>query len=377
MHRSVALAVVAVALVLGLRPTVGAAQSPRLVIFEGFLSTDCGHCAHAGEAMQQLAQQYAAAGSPVTFVEQSRGQLTDPRQARFRAAYTGDPSAIGLPWTITDSGAQVANGQVGGDTVPEYVSEYKRLVDAELARAARADVQAYSRRVGDDMRVYLQVTNLATTLSAANDATVWALVYEDVDVVAGANLTGRYVRGVASQPLTSVLVTGATASFTLDVTPTANRPLSSPTWQDAVDWSKLHALAFVDYRPGGATGSYDMVQAGVAAPGGMTLGSDNVHFIIDSRGETTWRSNLPLSGPSQLVWTASADQLWLTVTPATFSLPAQVQVGVDLTGMPEGDYEGHLTFASTAADGAPLLRAMTVAGSYVEAYSVFVPVVLY
>jgi hypothetical protein len=73
---------------------------------------------------------------------------------------------------------------------------------------------------------------------------VHAIVYEETHVAD----TDRFVRAVVSTAITS-LAPGDTATFTLEVSlPGAN-------------WSRLHSVVLADYRPAGATGPYDMLQA--------------------------------------------------------------------------------------------------------------------
>ena len=91
----------------------------------------------------------------------------------------------------------------------------------------------------------------SVTLGPANSATVWVLVYEQSDSgpVSG-GLTSRYVRAKVSQAMSANLSPGASAQYSLTVD-----SLSS------VDWSKMHAVVIVDYKPNPSIRPYDTYQA--------------------------------------------------------------------------------------------------------------------
>ncbi len=148
---------------------------------------------------------------------------------------------------MADSGHQFSTGVVA------YYNVYKGLVDAELARPAAADVQANAWRIGSRYRVSARVVNRSgTTLSSANAATVHVIVHEEIKV----GVTSRTVRDAVYTSVTGAIVDGASQTFSLDtrdITPS--------------DWSKVRVLVLVDYRPGGASGAYDMLQAAHASLG--------------------------------------------------------------------------------------------------------------
>ena len=144
---------------------------------------------------------------------------------------------------MTDSGYNTADGPVSFPTG-------QIMIDDSLARAPKADIFAQVQRVGDSYHFDVQVTNLSGVgLSSSNEATVYAIVYEDVTPNASTTpLTSRYVRAVASTGISS-LANGATGSYSLDTSDLTG-----------VDWGRLHPVVLVDYRPGGS-GYYDMLQA--------------------------------------------------------------------------------------------------------------------
>jgi uncharacterized repeat protein (TIGR01451 family) len=153
---------------------------------------------------------------------------------------------------MVDSGVYISNGYLGDSAHDTY----KAMVDAELARPAQAEIVALAQRVGNSFHFEGQLTNLSgATLSSSNSATIHAIVYEEhtpedpnVD-----HITGRIVRAAVSSPISS-LAHNATASFVLDTA-----ELST-----VVDWDKVHTVVLADYRPGGSSGAYDMLQAAMA-----------------------------------------------------------------------------------------------------------------
>lgn len=165
---------------------------------------------------------------------------------RSYLAFGGNPGGAILPWAMTDSGSQVLFGESG----TTFYNYSRIMVDAALARPPQANITARVERVGNRYHFDIQVTNLSgVTLSASNEATVYAIVYETGDPDYVTKLTSRFVRAVASTSISS-LANGATASFSLD-TPDLS----------GVDWTRLHPVVLVDYRPGGSSGTYDMLQA--------------------------------------------------------------------------------------------------------------------
>ena len=114
-----------------------------------------------------------------------------------------------------------------------------------LARSPEARLVVSRQRVGNRFAFEVQVTNLSqATLDSSNGAKLHGIVYEQTHVAD----TDRYVRGVTSVAM-SALPPGETAEYSFEVA------------LGAVDWTRLHSVVLVDYRPGGTTGPYDMLAA--------------------------------------------------------------------------------------------------------------------
>ena len=201
-----------------------------------------------GPVVDQLANEYAAAGQPVVFLEQNVDAPLGNRIGRWWAAH--GPGSVSLPLVMVDSGQQISNGYLGSGAHDTY----EAMVDAELARPPLALLAALGWRLGNRMHFDVTLTNLSgVTLSSSNSATVHALVYEEhtpVDPNVD-HITGRIVRAAVSTGVSPALAHGATAVFTLETAELSN----------VVDWTKVHAIVLVDYRPAGSSGAYDMLQA--------------------------------------------------------------------------------------------------------------------
>jgi len=225
------------------------AINERLIVFEAFLSIYCGFCqSAAGVIESQLVPEYA--GRPVLFLEHDvLLGYTDPRYSRWWDGYQVG-GTVGYPLVMVDSGDQVAERFTGGT---DFYNLYKGMVDAALAvPEGQAKVQVNANRVGDSVAFTVDVTNQGSvTLGPANSATVWVLVYEQSDSgpVSG-GLTSRYVRAKVSQAMSANLSPGASAQYVLTVDSLSG-----------VDWSKMHAVVIVDYKPNPSIRPYDTYQA--------------------------------------------------------------------------------------------------------------------
>lgn len=165
------------------------------------------------------------------------------RQSRMYAAHGG--GTVYFPPIIVDAGDQFTMGYH-----PNFAGVYGPMVDAALARPATGTLHVVRQRVGDTFEFSVEVVNrTGVTLSTANGAAVHALVFED-DPSGVSRVTGRYLRGDDAVSIAS-LTDGDSATFDLVV------DLAGI----GVNWDNLHSVVLVDYRPGGYSGPWDMVQA--------------------------------------------------------------------------------------------------------------------
>lgn len=164
------------------------------------------------------------------------------RLGRWFAAWN-QPGDIYLPLIMVDSGNQISNDSV------DFVTVYGNMVDAALDRPPAARMAVSGTRDGDILHLDVRLANTSgTTMSAANDATLTALVYVEPTNPAA---VPEVLRAQVS-PITT-LADGATRNFALEV------------MVNGLDPTRIRWVVIADYRPGGSSGAFDTLQA-VAGP---------------------------------------------------------------------------------------------------------------
>ncbi len=241
---------------------------------------------------------------------------------------------------MADSGHRVDNGSHAS-----FTTVYRSMVDLELARPPAAEIEAYWRRIGDQIRTYVRLRNEASeSLAAANNATLHALTWEDAHV----GVTGRFVRAAPFLAIASALAPGSEMTATLDSGDLA--PAS---------WAALHTAAAADYRPGGGR-AYDMLQAALAAPADLTLAPDAATVAVDSGQPHDGTVPVHLAGPYVLTWTATTSAPWLAVAPASGTMGADPTVTVLAAGLTPGVQHGTVSFSAGSSDGMSFARSLEV-----------------
>jgi len=333
-------------------PAVHAApQQTRLVVFEAFMRQGCGLSHSAGEVIDGLAPEYAE--QPVVFIEydidSSDSQFVARRQRWWDAYQVG--GSVFLPLVMVDSGNQFSNNVVDGDV-------YRDMIDTSLARPPQAEIKAYWQRVGDSVDFTIQVTNLSdVTLSSINDATVWGIVYEDEHVVN----TDHYVRSVASDDVSN-LAPGTSMTYTLQ-TPDLT----------GVNWSKLHYVALVDYRPDPGERPHDTLQAVVAQPI-FRVQPDTLTLMVDPANAAPPEATASFSTLGTLDWTAETSEAWLTVTPTNSNTTVQPTISVATSTLAAGWQQGGVTFTTTS--GEPISDTLMVNAFYGTVRRIYLPCVM-
>jgi hypothetical protein len=248
---------------------------------------------------------------------------------------------------MVDSGY---NAKAGPAT---YVAAYSTMVDNSLVRAPQAELQAYYNRQGDKVHFSVHVKNLSgKTLSTSNGATVHVLVYEQAHLL----LTGRFVVSTVNTPISS-LANNATGVYELQTVDLVG-----------VDWSKLHYIALVDYRPSVSSTKYDMLQAAEAVPLAQ-VSPDQLVFLVDNSDTSVPNQTAQVHGASGLTWNASESASWLTVT-TTGNLSTPAVFSVSKPALSGGWQQAVVTFSST--DGA-LSDQVTVKAYLGDLISIFLP----
>ncbi len=305
------------------------------------------YSALASVAIEQLASDYA--GQPVIVLEYNVDNAPPSRLSRWFAGFGGENPS--LPLTMVDSGDQIYDGYN-----PNVYSYYQGQVDYSLARPPLADLQATWARVGDQVRFSVSLTNLSgKTLSASNDATLHAIVYEENHI----QYTNRFVRAAVATGINS-LANGATGSYTLNT-----------QVLDEVDWGRLHYIVLADYRPSASSGKYDMLQAAVASPASR-VEPDELIFLVDLHDEQAVSQMSQIIGPAGAGWSASPGAAWVSVAPGSGALPTQPAITVSKHLLTYGWQAGNVSFSF--AGGQPS-DAITVRAYLGDLQRLYLPLV--
>ena len=263
---------------------------------------------------------------------------------------------------MVNSGHHFADGSIAFPNVStsKYYDAYKSMVEAELRRPPEAEVDAFSERVGNHLEFTIWVTNRSdkTLLAWDNGATVNAIVYEDKRVI----LTNRFVRAAADESISSELPPGETAVFTLETSELSG-----------VIWDNLHAVTFVDYRPG--DGAYDMLQAAVAVPPDFVVQPSDLVFLIDPAVPGSPSAQMRLRGLLDLQWSAEESLTWLTVSPDEGPILNSPTVTVNPNELSPGWQSGVVDFTAGSVGGPNFARQVTVQAYFGEVEQIFLPLV--
>jgi len=140
---------------------------------------------------------------------------------------------------MVDSGNQIDSG----DTSFTWV--YSDMIDLALERPATAQMTVQGQRNGDLVHFNVALTNASgETLSAANDATLTALLYEEPTVAS--NIPSVVAAGTAA---ITTLADGDTETITFEVA------------AGSLDPARTRWVVIADYRPASSESAYDTLQA--------------------------------------------------------------------------------------------------------------------
>ena len=176
------------------------------------------------------------------FIDQNVDAPLGGRVDRWFQGY-GLPGDVFLPITMVDSGHDISSGEVN------YVSVYSDMVDTSLSRMPKAQMTVTSVREGNLLRLDARITNTSgVTLSAANGATLTALIYQEPTNPSSVPLVTA--AGTAS---ITTLADGATGDYVFEVV------------VGNLDPERTRWVVIADYRPDTSESAYDTLQA-VAGP---------------------------------------------------------------------------------------------------------------
>jgi len=301
--------------------------------------------------VDQLADEYA--NKPVVFLEHDVDNAAAERYNRWWRAYSGT-GPVTLPLVMVDSGQYISYGYV------DFYKVYKSMVEAEINRPAEAEIEAYAWREGNKVKFSISVTNHsnATLDYFTNRAMVHALVYEDADD----GVTSRIVRGDAGYDI-YLQTPGSLSTYTLETNEL-----------EGVDWDKLHFIAIVDYRPGGNTGPYDILQAAEAQEISFSIRPNPLVFMVDLTDPPPITSTITLAGHDSLDWSVSENIDWLTISPTSGSFPASPLVAIEKSKLTLGwQPEETLIFNISSDDGLHFEENVEVKAFYGSVKKAYLP----
>ena len=214
---------------------------PRLAVLESFVRPGCPVCLGAEAALRNLKAEFA--DDNVLIIEQNVDGPLGGRLERWLEANT-NPGTIYLPLVMTDSGHEISNGE------EDYERVYSQMIDGSLQRPAKTAMTVETTRSGSILRFDVRLTNRSgTTLSAANDATLTALLWQepfDPEAV-------PFVTKARSTTIPT-LADGATGELVLEVSLTG------------LDANRAGWLLIADYQPTGSAHPWDTLQAVTGRP---------------------------------------------------------------------------------------------------------------
>jgi len=186
--------------------------------------------------VDQLAEEFA--GQPVVFLEHDVDAPQGDRISRWWAAW--GPGSATLPLVMVDSGNHISSGSVNFHDV------YSSMVETAMTRPPMARLTVESERHNWMYTFQVTIRNLSeTSLGPTNEATLHAIIYEEAHVAD----TDRWVRAATSTPI-PLLEPGEETTLSMELAVTGVQ-----------DYLKVHSVVLADYRPGGSSGRYDMLQA--------------------------------------------------------------------------------------------------------------------
>jgi hypothetical protein len=256
---------------------------------------------------------------------------------------------------MVDSGHQISSGYLDFHTV------YKGMIDAELSRPPQAEVTGSARRQGNTYQFSVQVKNLTSTLlSPANDARVYAIVYEDAHV----GVTNRIVRASVSASISS-LAPQETGTFSLNT-----GDLSSE-----VNWDHLHLVVLADYRANPNPVAYDMLQAAVLEDTTVTLLPNPISFLVDPADSQGRSVQIEMDGPSTLSWTGSVTASWLQLSASTGSISSPPTLSVEKTKLSPGMQVDEVDFSISSPGGQSYEVKIPVSAYYGPVKHIRLPII--
>ena len=138
-----------------------------------------------------------------------------------------------------------------------------------------------------------------------------------------------------------------------------------------VNWNKLHAVAFVDYRPAGEV--YDILQAAMAIPLDFIVRPSELIFLIDPVDPVDPGASLQLRGPLDLAWSAVESLSWLFLSATTGSILESPTLSIDTGELSAGWQSGIVELSASAAGGPTYTKQVSIQIYFGQVERIFLP----
>jgi PKD repeat protein len=203
---------------------------------------------------------------------------------------------------------------------------------------------------------YLEFRLTATDSAGLSSTATRDLDPRTVDLTFASHPSGAIVgldSAAQPTPFRRTVIVGSTNSISAPTALTASGiPFAFAAWSDG--GAATHNLV-APPAPATYTASYRSTRTLAASPTQLTFRA------VIGQGDPPPAKLLVLnSGPSGLTFTATSDEPWLKVTPASGSAPGTISVRAAARDLTPGTYSGRVTLAAATALGSPLTVRVTL-----------------
>lgn len=179
------------------------------------------------------------------------------------------------------------------------------------------------------------------------EVTVGATTYKG-NVFTGANSSSGGVADIRNNVESVFLPAGTSGSFTVTVRATNIAGDGVPGNADTTDQD--FALVIYNATSGG----------GASPTIGVSPSSFNFTATAGGSNPANQTLNISNTGGGTLNWTATSNQPWLSIAPASGTAPSSPSLSVNITGLAAGTYNGAITVNGTGATNTPVTVPVTL-----------------
>ena len=309
------------------------------------------------------------------------------------------PQSQGLSNYVFDSWSD-GGAQTHTITAPATATTYKATYSAATVGATLVGTET----VGPDVdNAPAGMAEAFRTTASTTGPVSWLTVYLDSSATATELVAGLYA-DAAGKPgallTTGRLTSPAAGAWNRILVPSANVTAGGTYWIAVLGPAgKAGTMRFRDTLNGtgraessssstltdlpttwstgtayndGPLSAYGAAAGGAAQPAVLAVAPSSLAFSGTAGAANPAAKTLSVTntGGGSLVFTASDDAPWLSVTPASGSAPRDLSVSVDTTGLAAGSYSATVTVTSSGTSGSPKQIPVTLTVAAAPALSV-------